>query len=254
MVERMCCIHKVVGSSPIISIFICKYIKMILKLLIKAGIFVGYLREKENTNYKIYLCARRQGIGIIDLNWTLLFIRYITEVLVYVWMKNLKILFIADDSRWPQAIEGYANKLEQYSISHKIPKSIVSNYNQFYNFEVILNQKQARTTTTAINIRGLFSFPDLIFLLNSKEYDYLLFQSNKLKIPTLTIIDSGISPNGIPYPIPGNDRTITSVFMLLYTIFILTRKINKQVWKKNILKKQKKSPFDGKLVWKGKVE
>ncbi len=54
--------------------------------------------------------------------------------------------------------------------------------------------------------------PDLIFVIDTNKESIAIAEARKLGIPVVAIVDSNCDPDGISYPIPGNDdagRAIT---------------------------------------------
>jgi small subunit ribosomal protein S2 len=47
--------------------------------------------------------------------------------------------------------------------------------------------------------------PDLVFIIDLVKEDLAAAEAKKLGIPVIAICDSNANPDGIMYPIPGND-------------------------------------------------
>jgi len=55
------------------------------------------------------------------------------------------------------------------------------------------------------------SLPDLIFVIDTVREQIAIKEAKKLNIPIAAIIDSNSDPDGITYPIPGNDDSTKSI-------------------------------------------
>jgi len=55
------------------------------------------------------------------------------------------------------------------------------------------------------------SLPDLIFVIDTVREQIAIKEANKLNIPIAAIIDTNCDPEGITYPIPGNDDSTKSI-------------------------------------------
>ena len=55
------------------------------------------------------------------------------------------------------------------------------------------------------------SLPDLIFVIDTVREQIAIKEANKLNIPIAAIIDTNSDPEGITYPIPGNDDARRSI-------------------------------------------
>ena len=53
--------------------------------------------------------------------------------------------------------------------------------------------------------------PDLIFVLDTVKEQIAIQEATKLNIPIAAIIDSNSNPDGVTYPIPGNDDSTKSI-------------------------------------------
>jgi small subunit ribosomal protein S2 len=53
--------------------------------------------------------------------------------------------------------------------------------------------------------------PDLIFVIDTVREQIAIKEANKLNIPIAAIIDTNCDPEGITYPIPGNDDSTKSI-------------------------------------------
>ena len=53
--------------------------------------------------------------------------------------------------------------------------------------------------------------PDVLFVIDTNKESIAVAEANKLGIPVVGVIDSNSSPDGIDYPIPGNDDSIRAI-------------------------------------------
>ena len=61
-------------------------------------------------------------------------------------------------------------------------------------------------------IKNMGGIPDMMFVIDTNKESIAIQEANKLGIPVVAIVDSNCDPDGITYPIPGNDdagRAIT---------------------------------------------
>ena len=54
-------------------------------------------------------------------------------------------------------------------------------------------------------IENMIKIPDMIFIIDTNVEELAVKESLKLNIPIVAILDSNSDPDGINYPIPGND-------------------------------------------------
>ena len=53
--------------------------------------------------------------------------------------------------------------------------------------------------------------PDLLFIIDTNKEVLAVKEANKIGIPIVAVIDSNSDPDGIDFPIPGNDDAIRSI-------------------------------------------
>ena len=70
--------------------------------------------------------------------------------------------------------------------------------------------------------------PDLVFIIDTNYESLAIQESVKLGIPIIAILDSNSNPDGIDYPIPGNDdarRSIDLYCNLIKETIVAAKKI-----------------------------
>jgi small subunit ribosomal protein S2 len=53
--------------------------------------------------------------------------------------------------------------------------------------------------------------PDILFIIDTNKEKLAVEEANKLNIPVVAILDSNSDPEGVTYPIPGNDDAIRAI-------------------------------------------
>tara|TARA_B100001093_G_scaffold9727_1_gene9217 strand:- start:423 stop:887 length:465 start_codon:yes stop_codon:yes gene_type:complete len=86
--------------------------------------------------------------------------------------------------------------------------------------------------------------PDLVFIIDTNYESLAIQESVKLGIPIIAILDSNSNPDGIDFPIPGNDdarRAIDLYCNLIKETIESAKKSSPKEDKKNDTKKEEKS-------------
>tara|TARA_Y100001934_G_scaffold36475_1_gene42007 strand:- start:2382 stop:2924 length:543 start_codon:yes stop_codon:yes gene_type:complete len=60
-------------------------------------------------------------------------------------------------------------------------------------------------------IKDMGALPDILFIIDTNKESLAVAEANRLNIPVVGVIDSNSSPEGIDYPIPGNDDSLRSI-------------------------------------------
>ena len=91
-------------------------------------------------------------------------------------------------------------------------------------------------------ISEMKKIPDLVFIIDTNYESLAIQESAKLGIPIIAILDSNSNPDGIDYPIPGNDdarRSIDLYCNLIKETIVAAKKSSPSVnIEKNKLKKE----------------
>ena len=102
-------------------------------------------------------------------------------------------------------------------------------------------------------ISEMKKIPDLVFIIDTNYESLAIQESVKLGIPIIAILDSNSNPDGIDFPIPGNDdarRSIDLYCNLIKETIISAKKIKLQQLKqkKSSEKKEKSDKENLKLL------
>ena len=81
-----------------------------------------------------------------------------------------------------------------------------------------LNREREKLDTSIGGIKDMGGLPDLIFVLDTVKEQIAIQEATKLNIPIAAVIDSNSNPEGITYPIPGNDDSTKAI--ALYCDFL----------------------------------
>ena len=93
-------------------------------------------------------------------------------------------------------------------------------------------------------IAEMKKIPDLVFIIDTNYESLAIQESVKLGIPIVAILDSNSNPDGIDFPIPGNDdarRSIDLYCNLIKETIISAKKLAPEIEKKETKKKETKS-------------
>src|SRR5947208_11721307 len=62
-------------------------------------------------------------------------------------------------------------------------------------------------------IKEMGGLPDILFVIDTNKEAIAVAEANKLRIPVVAILDSNSTPDGIAYPIPGNDDAMRAIHL-----------------------------------------
>ena len=207
--------------------------KVTIKNLLEAGIHFGHKTKRWNPKMQNYIFGERNGIHIIDLQQTVISFRNALEVIKKFSSQNKNILFVGTKRQASEIISTSAIKCEQYYINNRWLGGMLTNWDTIQNsikrlkdLEVILEEQsftytkketlQFEKSVERLNkalggIKDMNGRPDLLFIIDTNREVLAVKEAVKMGIPIIGVLDSNSDPDGIDYPIPGNDDAMRSI-------------------------------------------
>ena len=204
-----------------------------IQQLLEAGVHLGHKTLRWNPKMKKYIFGKRDSIHIIDLTQTLELTKIALEKVYETISNNGKILFVSTKKQASEAIAEVAKETEQYFVNYRWLGGMLTNWGTISNS--IKKLKKLETDLVAENrgftkkellkmsvkkdklqrslggIAEMKKVPDLVFIIDTNYESLAIQESVKLGIPIIAILDSNSNPDGIDFPIPGNDDARRSI-------------------------------------------
>ena len=204
-----------------------------IQQLLEAGVHLGHKTLRWNPKMKKYIFGKRDSIHIIDLTLTLELINVALEKVYNTITNNGKILFISTKKQASEAIAELAKDTDQYFVNYRwlggmltnwgtISKSIkklkkinvdlVAENRGFTKKELLkMSVQRDKLQRSLGGISEMKKIPDLVFVIDTNYESLAIKESIKLSIPIIAILDTNSDPEGIEFPIPGNDDARRSI-------------------------------------------
>jgi len=204
-----------------------------IQQLLEAGVHLGHKTLRWNPKMKKYIFGKRDSIHIIDLIQTLELTNVALEKVYNTIVNNGKILFISTKKQASEAIAELAKNTDQYFVNYRwlggmltnwgtISKSIkklqrlnsdlVSDNRGFTKKELLkMSVQRDKLQRSLGGIAEMKKIPDLVFVIDTNYESLAIQESIKLNIPIIAILDTNSNPDGIDFPIPGNDDARRSI-------------------------------------------
>ena len=200
-----------------------------------------------------FIFGSKNSIHIIDLVQTLeLMNKALLEIHKCV-ASGGKILFVSTKKQAADSIAGLARETSQFFVNHRWLGGMLTNWKTISNSikrykKLSLDLKRENTGFTKKEIlkmgiqrdklerslggiSEMKKIPDMIFIIDTNIEELAVKESIKLNIPIVAIVDTNSNPDGINYPIPGNDdaRRAINLYCDLIKQTILDAKPNIKV-------------------------
>jgi small subunit ribosomal protein S2 len=198
-----------------------------IQQLLEAGAHFGHQTHRWNPRMKPYIFGDRNGVHIIDLSQTVpLFARALDFVQASV-ARGGKVLFVGTKRQAQDAVSGSAQACGQHFVNHRWLGGMLTNWKTISNSikrlksleeqlsgdtagltkkEVLqLTRERDKLEKSLGGIRDMGGLPDVMFVIDSNKEELAIKEANVLGIPVVAILDSNSDPQGIAFPVPGND-------------------------------------------------
>ena len=207
--------------------------KITIEQLLEAGVHLGHKTLRWNPKMKKYIFGKRDSIHIIDLTQTLELTNVALEKVYSTISSGGKILFISTKKQASEAIAQLAKETDQYFVNFRWLGGMLTNWGTISNSIKKLNKinldlssenrgftkkellkmssQRDKLQRSLGGIMEMKKVPDLVFIIDTNYESLAIKESIKLGIPIIAILDTNSNPEGIDYPIPGNDDARRSI-------------------------------------------
>ena len=236
-----------------------------IQQLLEAGVHLGHKTLRWNPKMRKYIFGKRNSIHIIDLTQTLELTNVALEKVYDCIQDNGKILFISTKKQASEAIANLAKSTDQYYVNHRWLGGMLTNWGTISNsikklqkINIYLSTDNRGFTKKELLKMGIQrdkllrslggivemkKIPDLVFIIDTNYESLAIKESIKLGIPIIAILDTNSDPDGIDFPIPGNDdarRSIDLYCNLLKETIENAKKETPKASEEKIIKEDKK--------------
>jgi small subunit ribosomal protein S2 len=77
--------------------------------------------------------------------------------------------------------------------------------------QLVLQRERDKLERALGGIKEMGGLPDILFIIDTNKESLAVQEANKLGIPVVAILDSNSDPNGVAFPVPGNDDAIRAI-------------------------------------------
>ncbi len=206
-----------------------------MRQLLEAGVHFGHHTRRWNPKMQPYLFGVRNSVHIIDLEQTVPLLHRGLQAIRDVAAGGGRVLFVGTKRQAQEAIADAAKRCGQYYVNHRWLGGMLTNFKTISQSikrlrEVEERIKEASSGLTKREvleltrdrdkleralggIKEMGGLPDILFIIDTNKEAIAVQEANKLKIPVVAVLDSNSAPDGITYPIPGNDDAMRAVHL-----------------------------------------
>lgn len=204
-----------------------------IKELLEAGVHFGHKTRRWNPKMQEFIHSEKNGVHILDLRKTAPMLHQALVKVKEVVSRNGRIVFVGTKPQAQLPVAEAAQKCGQFFINKRWLGGTLTNWQTISEsirtlrkYEGLINEegsglkkkerleiarKNERLEASIGGIKELGGTPDLLIVIDTRKDDLAIKEANKLGIPVIAVLDSNCDPEGIDYPIPGNDDSIRAI-------------------------------------------
>ncbi|MFD2261280.1 30S ribosomal protein S2 [Lacibacterium aquatile] len=204
-----------------------------MRQLLEAGVHFGHNTRRWNPKMAPYLFGVRNGVHIIDLEQTVPMLYRAMNAVRDTVAGGGRVLFVGTKRQAQEKVAEAAKRCGQYYINHRWLGGMLTNFKTIslsikklreleeqaagdkggYTKKELLNQSRdlEKLDRALGGIKEMGGLPDIIFIIDTNKEAIAVQEANRLGIPVIAVLDSNSDPEGIAFPIPGNDDALRAI-------------------------------------------
>src|SRR6204780_3191835 len=205
-----------------------------MRQLLESGAHFGHRKQRWNPKMQQYIYGSRNDIHIIDLTQTVPLLHQALVALRDIAAGGGRILFVGTKRQASEPLAAAAKRCAQYYVNHRWLGGTLTNWQtishsikRMRTIEETLGSAQSsglkkkellgllrerdKLERSLGGIREMGGLPNMLFVIDTNKEANAIAEAKKLGIPVTAIVDSNCNPDGIAYPIPGNDDAARAI-------------------------------------------
>ena len=212
-----------------------------MKSLLESGVHFGHQVKRWDPRMKKYIFAERNGIHIIDLQKTIQAIKDAYDAVRKTVSSGKTVLFVGTKKQAQQAIQKEAERCGMFYVNNRWLGGMLTNFStikksllrlkKLEKMEVdgtfdnltkkeiaALAKERAKLQKNLGGIKEMKDLPGILFVIDTRKEAIAIAEAKRMGIPVVAVVDTNCNPEGIDYPIPGNDDAIRAITLFTQII------------------------------------
>jgi small subunit ribosomal protein S2 len=204
-----------------------------MRQLLEAGVHFGHHTRRWNPKMSPFLFGVRNGVHIIDLEQSVPLLHRAMQAVRDVVAGGGRVLFVGTKRQAQEKVADAASRCGQYYVNHRWLGGMLTNWKTISQSirrlremeerlggdtagltkkEVLqLTREKGKLDRALGGIKEMGGLPDILFIIDTNKESIAVKEANKLGIPVVAVIDSNSDPDGIAFPVPGNDDALRAI-------------------------------------------
>jgi small subunit ribosomal protein S2 len=212
-----------------------------MKSLLESGVHFGHQVKRWDPRMQKYIFAERNGIHIIDLQKTIVSIKDAYEAVRKVTCAGKSVLFVGTKKQAQQAVAKEAERCGMFYVNNRWLGGMLTNYStikksllrlkKLEKMEIdgtfdnltkkeiaALQKEKSKLEKNLGGIKEMKELPGIVFVIDTQKEAIAVAEARRIGIPIVAVVDTNCNPEGIDYPIPGNDDAIRAITLFTQII------------------------------------
>jgi small subunit ribosomal protein S2 len=204
-----------------------------MRQLLEAGAHFGHQTHRWNPKMERYIFGSRANIHIIDLSQSIPLLHQALLKVREVAAGGGRVLFVGTKRQASDPISSAAKRCAQYYVNHRWLGGTLTNWRTISGSIQRLREQEAvlegeaggrskkellqitrerdKLELSLGGIKDMGGIPDLMFVVDTNKEAIAIQEARKLNIPVVAILDTNSDPDGITFPVPGNDDAARAI-------------------------------------------
>ncbi|MCF3935625.1 30S ribosomal protein S2 [Acuticoccus sp. M5D2P5] len=204
-----------------------------MRQLLEAGVHFGHQTHRWNPKMEEYIFGARNNVHILDLAQTVPLLHQALKAVSDTVAKGGRLLMVGTKRQAQDAVAQSAAESAQYYVNARWLGGMLTNWKTISNSirrlnnleEMMDGEAQGLTKKERLNldrereklernlggIKSMGGVPDIVFVIDTNRESIAVQEARRLGIPIVAILDTNCDPDGITYPIPGNDDAARAI-------------------------------------------
>jgi small subunit ribosomal protein S2 len=205
-----------------------------MRQLLEAGVHFGHNTGRWNPKMRQYIFGARNGIHIIDLQFTVKMFRAAFQAVIDVCSRGDQVLFVGTKKQAQDVMREEAVRSGQLHVTQRWLGGTLTNFKTVKGSlerlaglekleedgilvqlvkkeQVQIRREREKLMRSLGGIKGMNKLPGAMFVIDPNKEHIAVAEARKLEIPIVAVTDTNCNPDLIDYAIPGNDDAIRAV-------------------------------------------
>ena len=204
-----------------------------MRQLLEAGVHFGHTTRRWNPRMAPFIFGARNGIHIIDLEQTVPLLNQALVTVRDIVAGGGRVLFVGTKRQASEKVAEAAKRCGQYYVNHRWLGGMLTNWKTISNsirrlrtVEEQLAEEQSGLTKKELlvltrerdkleralgGIKEMGGLPDVLFVIDTNKEHIAVGEAGNLNIPVIGVLDSNSNPEGVTFPVPGNDDALRAI-------------------------------------------